>query len=152
MQSPFPHPSHPLVFLLLIFFLLGVAKIIASQPSFEPYANREAAPHFWGRMFLPTCWFSCSAERSFCPCPFSLHFPALAKKLLALLFAQNWTVQFLLPLTKIYLITLSRWVSLAWWILVADSSLSIPHCKKSLTIFPSPAGMSLTKLYLDGNN
>jgi hypothetical protein len=26
------------------------------------------------------------------------------------------------------------------------------HCKKRLTIFPSPAGMSLTKLSLDGNN
>ncbi len=26
------------------------------------------------------------------------------------------------------------------------------HCKKRLTIFPSPAGMSLTKLYLVGNN
>jgi hypothetical protein len=28
----------------------------------------------------------------------------------------------------------------------------IVHCKKRLTIFPSPAGMSLTKLFLDGNN
>ncbi len=26
-----------------------------------------------------------------------------------------------------------------------------PHCKKRLTIFPFPAGMSLTKLYLDGS-
>jgi hypothetical protein len=26
------------------------------------------------------------------------------------------------------------------------------HCKKSFTIFPSPAGMSLTKLSLAGNN
>jgi hypothetical protein len=26
------------------------------------------------------------------------------------------------------------------------------HCKKRLTIFPSPAGMSLTKLSLAGNN
>jgi hypothetical protein len=26
------------------------------------------------------------------------------------------------------------------------------HCKKSLTIFPSPVGMSLTKLSLDVNN
>jgi hypothetical protein len=26
------------------------------------------------------------------------------------------------------------------------------HCKKRLTIFLSPAGMSLTKLSLDGNN
>jgi hypothetical protein len=26
------------------------------------------------------------------------------------------------------------------------------HCKKSLTIFPSPAGMSLTELFLAGNN
>ncbi len=26
------------------------------------------------------------------------------------------------------------------------------HCKKSLAIFPSPAGMSLTKLSLAGNN
>ncbi len=26
------------------------------------------------------------------------------------------------------------------------------HCKKRLMIFPSPAGMSLTKLSLDGNN
>jgi hypothetical protein len=28
----------------------------------------------------------------------------------------------------------------------------IRHCKKRLTIFPSPAGMSLTKLSLTGNN
>jgi hypothetical protein len=27
-----------------------------------------------------------------------------------------------------------------------------PHCKKRLLIFPSPAGMSLTKLSLAGNN
>jgi hypothetical protein len=26
------------------------------------------------------------------------------------------------------------------------------HCKKSLSIFPSPAGMSLTKLSLAGKN
>jgi hypothetical protein len=26
------------------------------------------------------------------------------------------------------------------------------HCKKRFAIFPSPAGMSLTKLSLDGNN
>jgi hypothetical protein len=26
------------------------------------------------------------------------------------------------------------------------------HCKKKFAIFPSPAGMSLTKLSLDGNN
>jgi hypothetical protein len=26
------------------------------------------------------------------------------------------------------------------------------HCKKSLAIFPSPAGLSLTKLSLTGNN
>jgi hypothetical protein len=26
------------------------------------------------------------------------------------------------------------------------------HCKKSFSIFPSPAGMSLTKLFLGGNN
>jgi hypothetical protein len=26
------------------------------------------------------------------------------------------------------------------------------HCKKRFAIFPSPAGMSLTTLYLDGNN
>jgi hypothetical protein len=26
------------------------------------------------------------------------------------------------------------------------------HCKKTLAVFPSPAGMSLTKLSLDGNN
>jgi hypothetical protein len=26
------------------------------------------------------------------------------------------------------------------------------HCKKRLSIFPSPSGMSLTKLSLDGNN
>jgi hypothetical protein len=28
----------------------------------------------------------------------------------------------------------------------------IPHRKKSFSIFPSPAGMSLTKLFLGGNN
>ncbi len=26
------------------------------------------------------------------------------------------------------------------------------HCKKELAVFPSPAGMSLTKLFLGGNN
>jgi hypothetical protein len=26
------------------------------------------------------------------------------------------------------------------------------HCKKELAVFPSPAGMSLIKLFLDGNN
>jgi hypothetical protein len=26
------------------------------------------------------------------------------------------------------------------------------HCKKGLAVFPSPAGMSLTKLFLGGNN
>jgi hypothetical protein len=26
------------------------------------------------------------------------------------------------------------------------------HCKKRLAAFPSPAGMSLTKLFLGGNN
>ncbi len=26
------------------------------------------------------------------------------------------------------------------------------HCKKGLAVFPSPAGMSLTKLLLGGNN
>jgi hypothetical protein len=30
--------------------------------------------------------------------------------------------------------------------------LTRPHCKKSFSIFPSPAGMSLTKLSLGGNN
>jgi hypothetical protein len=33
-----------------------------------------------------------------------------------------------------------------------DKSCMSIHCKKSLTIFPSPAGMSLTKLSLAGNN
>jgi hypothetical protein len=32
------------------------------------------------------------------------------------------------------------------------SGLSELHCKKSLAVFPPPAGMSLTKLSLDGNN
>ncbi len=27
-----------------------------------------------------------------------------------------------------------------------------PHCKKGLAVFPSPAGMSLIKLFLGGNN
>jgi hypothetical protein len=27
-----------------------------------------------------------------------------------------------------------------------------PHCKKELAVFPSPAGMSLIKLFLGGNN
>jgi hypothetical protein len=27
-----------------------------------------------------------------------------------------------------------------------------PHCKKSFLILPSPAGMSITKLFLGGNN
>jgi hypothetical protein len=31
-------------------------------------------------------------------------------------------------------------------------SLGEVHCKKLLTIFPSPAGMSLTKTFLAGNN
>jgi hypothetical protein len=26
------------------------------------------------------------------------------------------------------------------------------HCKKELAVFPSPAGMSLIKLFLGGNN
>jgi hypothetical protein len=33
-----------------------------------------------------------------------------------------------------------------WW------KLKNIHCKKSLTIFPSPAGMSLTNLSLAGKN
>ncbi len=33
-----------------------------------------------------------------------------------------------------------------------DSSLRYLHCKKSFSIFPSLAGMSLTKLSLGGNN
>jgi hypothetical protein len=32
------------------------------------------------------------------------------------------------------------------------SGLSELHCKKSLAVFPSPAGMSHTKLSLDGTN
>jgi hypothetical protein len=28
----------------------------------------------------------------------------------------------------------------------------VVHCKKELAVFPSPAGMSLIKLFLDGNN
>jgi hypothetical protein len=31
--------------------------------------------------------------------------------------------------------------------LPSGSELSVTHCKKRLTIFPSPAGMSLSKLY-----
>jgi hypothetical protein len=27
-----------------------------------------------------------------------------------------------------------------------------PHCEKELAVFPSPAGMSLIKLFLGGNN
>ncbi len=30
--------------------------------------------------------------------------------------------------------------------------ISLAHCKKGLAVFPSPAGMSLTKLFLGGNN
>ncbi len=33
-----------------------------------------------------------------------------------------------------------------------QSRLRVVHCKKRLTVLPSPAGMSLTKLSLDGNN
>ncbi len=32
------------------------------------------------------------------------------------------------------------------------SNSNTQHCKKRLAIFPCPAGMSLTKLSLDGNN
>ncbi len=35
---------------------------------------------------------------------------------------------------------------------VINAGWSVLHCKKSFSIFPSPAGMSLTKLSLGGNN
>jgi hypothetical protein len=34
----------------------------------------------------------------------------------------------------------------------AENPLDKVHCKKRLSIFPSPAGMSLTKLSMGGNN
>ncbi len=37
--------------------------------------------------------------------------------------------------------------------IIADvNKLNKLHCKKRLAVFPSPAGMSLTKLSLDGEN
>jgi hypothetical protein len=33
-----------------------------------------------------------------------------------------------------------------------QESCTQPHCKKRFSIFPSPTGMSLTKLFLAGNN
>ncbi len=36
-------------------------------------------------------------------------------------------------------------------LMVAQKSAKMLHCKKVLTIFPSPAGMSLIKLSLGGN-
>jgi hypothetical protein len=33
-----------------------------------------------------------------------------------------------------------------------SATILLLHCKKSVAIFPSPAGMSLTKLSLAGNN
>jgi len=35
---------------------------------------------------------------------------------------------------------------------VACKWLQLVHCKKELAVFPSPAGMSLIKLFLGGNN
>jgi hypothetical protein len=37
-------------------------------------------------------------------------------------------------------------------ILASEEQLVMLHCKKRLASFPSPAGKSLTKLSLDGNN
>jgi hypothetical protein len=36
--------------------------------------------------------------------------------------------------------------------MVVSIGLALEHCKNSLAIFPSPAGMSLTKLSLAGKN
>ncbi len=41
----------------------------------------------------------------------------------------------------------------AWSFCCCISTLSVAiHCKKELAVFPSPAGMSLIKLFLGGNN
>ncbi len=47
----------------------------------------------------------------------------------------------------------------AFWLVFAKTGSIISgtrilylHCKKGLAVFPSPAGMSLTKLFLGGNN
>ncbi len=39
-----------------------------------------------------------------------------------------------------------------FFVLQGRRSFRILHCKKRLAVFPSPAGMSLTKLSLGGNN
>jgi len=39
-----------------------------------------------------------------------------------------------------------------FWYLLLVADMDRLHCKKGLVIFPSPAGMSLTKLSLAGNN
>jgi hypothetical protein len=45
-----------------------------------------------------------------------------------------------------------RWLSTTKALIFTSPAKTIMHCKKRLAIFPSPAGMSLTKLSLAGNN
>jgi hypothetical protein len=58
------------------------------------------------------------------------------------------------PLFVLFVRTIKRVVSAIMHSTVYYSSFSsLPiHCKKELAVFPSPAGMSLIKLFLGGNN
>jgi hypothetical protein len=61
---------------------------------------------------------------------------------------------------QIYIFTNEPLLTLPWTDLVATHSPTVQphpphthtHCKKRFAILPSPAGMSLTKLSLNGNN
>ncbi len=46
----------------------------------------------------------------------------------------------------------SWWMKKGYILVYSTSSIYNIHCKKGLSIFPSPAGMSLTKLSLVGND
>ncbi len=43
-------------------------------------------------------------------------------------------------------------ICIALLCVAVNTELKIPHCKKELAVFPSPAGMSLIKLFLGGKN
>ncbi len=53
---------------------------------------------------------------------------------------------------EIYLITSILGRTAGFMIWFRDRQRTLLHCKKMFAIFPSPAGMSLIKLSLDGNN
>jgi hypothetical protein len=62
-----------------------------------------------------------------------------------------YLITMLTMLTMLTLLTVLTYASLATSLHVPPD-LAMPHCKKGLAVFPSPAGMSLTKLFLGGNN